>query len=202
MSSGVLVHMRASIVFSTVLVAGLAWSPIAAAKGPGAATLTGPDINGEIELEPSVQSTSAKATAWQELMEMSGIWFASHIEPKIDRPRRLGTPMTLTWDGYGPIAPISQTIYLEADGGAVIYTPDQVGLGGWGGDPEGWHRVRGDIAEVLEILGYDDTAAHLDLPDQPVIAVTVGAAVSGLGLLLFRKTRSRIQPRANKRTEQ
>ncbi len=121
------------------------------AKGPAKATISGPGIEEPIELFSRQPYTSEAQENLNKLMEMSGIWFASHLAVKIDQPSDLGEPITLTW---GEPYSIEQHIYFGAKDGPVIHTPKQPGLDGWGGDAIGWHRVEGDLEGTLEALGF------------------------------------------------
>ena len=127
-----------------------------AAKGPESAIITGPGIDQPIEL---INTTNRDLVA--RLMEQTGLWYATGDLPQpIDKPAGdLGPSYTLIWINSGPPGAsidertIRQEIYLDAEGGPVIHTPNQESLRGWGPVVNGWFAAPSGLRETLAELG-------------------------------------------------
>lgn len=126
------------------------------AKGPESAIITGPGIDQPIEL---IDIANRDLVA--RLMEQTGLWYATGDLPQpIDKPAGdLGPSYTLTWINSGPPGAsldertIRQEIYLEAENGPVIHTPDQEPLQGWGPERIGWFAAPSGLRDTLTKLG-------------------------------------------------
>jgi len=169
----------------------------ALAKGPSSATVTGPGINEPIELFDQHRHEPQMTEDIVELIEQTGLWYATPDLDRIDPPGHLGEPLTLSWVNMGPPGlseqerTIRQVIYLHADGGPVIETPEgQPGLEGWGGDVTGWFRAPAGLPDTLQSLGVPGHAVGTS----PTPAL---ASLAGLALLVFvaiRLVNSRLRP--------
>jgi hypothetical protein len=148
----------------------------ALAKGPLAATISGPGILRPVELTDN----GAAPGQVRRLMEQTGLWFARGDLPTAleHRPSGLGAAYTLSW--LSPGSPeesleqrtIRQAIYPAADGGPVIHTPSQPGLQGWGPQVIGWFTAPAGFLDTLTQLGAPLTGASQGPPAQ---ATTGGA---------------------------
>lgn len=157
---------RTVIVLVVVSILVLANAGIAFGKGPESVTLTGPGIDSPVELMDVVDwpiscDNGCPPDPMVRLMEQSGRWYATGDLPiAIDEPEGdLGPRHVLTWIRGGfadePVEErtIHQFIYLQADDGPVIHTPEQEGLVDWGSGIVGWFRASDDLPETLASLG-------------------------------------------------
>lgn len=152
----------------------------AVAKGPESAIITGPGIDRPIEL---VDFSNRDLVA--RLMEQTGLWYAMGDLPQpIDKPfGELGPGYTLTWINSGPPdasideRTIRQEIYLEAENGPVIHTPDQESLQGWGPEAIGWFAAPDGLRETLAELGVPVSSAR-SFSDIVPSKITIEAAFS------------------------
>lgn len=135
----------------------------ALAKGPESATITGPGIDESLEIE---LIETANPDLVRRLMEQTGLWFATGDGSRIpaEPAGNLGPAYTLTWINSGPPADpveertIRQILYLQAESGAVIETPYQIGLEGWGAEVIGWFQAPDGLADTLTALGVPTSA--------------------------------------------
>lgn len=147
----------------------------AAAKGPSAATLSGPGIDRPIDL---IQT--ADPSVMHELMQQTGLWF-SVGEALSDEPasRDLGPRYTLSWVNSGPPdlseedRTIDQYIYAHSILGLVIHTPEQDGLSGWGPSVIGWFVAPIGLERTFTDLGIEIQSEH-----KPTTAVAVSDVAS------------------------
>jgi hypothetical protein len=156
--SNLAARSRARIFAGTAIVAVvlLGVGDTAMAKGPESATVAGPGIDQPVEL-----IDAANPDLVSRLMEQTGLWFGRGDLPRpIEEPLGdLGPALTLTWVNSGPpghsveVRTIRQLLYLYAEGGPVIHTPDQGGLAGWGPGVIGWFAAPGRLRETLGELG-------------------------------------------------
>ncbi|MFQ5523638.1 MAG: hypothetical protein ACE5F5_08675 [Acidimicrobiia bacterium] len=157
---------RAVTVLLVVSVLVLANAGIAHGKGPESVTLTGPGIDAPVELMDAVDwpiscDNSCPPDPMVRLMEQSGLWYATGDLPvAIDEPEGdLGPRHVLTWvrggfDGDSvEERTFHQSIYLQAEDGPVIHTPEQDGLVDWGSNVLGWFRASDDLPDTLASLG-------------------------------------------------
>jgi hypothetical protein len=139
---------------------------IALGKGPESVTLTGPGIDSPVELVDAVDwpiscDNSCPPDPMVRLMEKSGLWYATGDLPiAMDGPEEdLGPRYVLTWvrGGFPDESVVERTfhqfIYLQADDGPVIHTPEQEGLVEWGSSVVGWFRASEDLPDTLLSLG-------------------------------------------------
>lgn len=152
-----LVAVLAGVAFAAAVLFGLMDS--VAAKGPESAIITGPGIGRPIELIDYTLGTAPDLLA--RLMEQTGIWYATGDLPRpIEEPAgELGPGYTLTWINSGPPdkgvdeRTIRQEIYLDAEGGPLIYTPAQDSLQNWGPGRTGWFAAPSGLRDTLAGLG-------------------------------------------------
>jgi hypothetical protein len=142
------------------LVVGLA-AP-AAAKGVSSLTVTGPGIPLDAPIEVSGRTHPGE---WEGIVASSGFYEAlpdlgsSGLAARAES-ESLGPRHTLTWHvmtGPGEMTPIRQDLYLQADGGPLIYTEpgqpvwDGVTRGGWHRAPERFRQALADAC--VPIIG-------------------------------------------------
>ena len=135
---------------------------IALGKGPESVTLTGPGIDSPVELMDAVDwpiscEDTCPPDPMVRLVEHSGLWYATGDLPvAIDEPEgELGPRHVLTWirggfDGESvEERTFHQNIYLQAEDGPVIHTPEQDGLVDGGSNGVGWFRASDDLPDTL-----------------------------------------------------
>lgn len=181
--------IRGSVVASIVtLLVGLGLAVPALAKGPESATLTGPGVGEPIEFfdqrpAKDVQSPPSR------ILDLTHLWRGGP-PPMASPPGDLGEAYTITWVNMGPPSTsveertIVQHIYLDAEGGPLIHTPDQPGLESWGGNVEGWFEAPQVLEEVIEDIvatasESEETAIHAWL--LPAIALGAVAGLTAVG---------------------
>ena len=142
-----------------------------AAKGPESVTISGPGIERPIEL-----MNSDNWDLVSRLMEQTGLWYATGDLPRrIEAPAgKLGAGYMLTWINAGPPEKsvnertMRQVIYLHAENGALIHTPDQETLEGWGPGVIGWFEAPDGLRDTLVEMGVPVSAASAsDAAAQP-----------------------------------
>lgn len=175
---------------SAALVPPLLWlmAGTVLAKGPESVTITGPGIDQPLELMKAVGGSGScdpdcSDSPLVRLMEQTGLWYASGDLPiPLDEPaEELGSGHTLTWVRLG--APdetlaqrtIRQIIYLEAQNGPIVHTPDQQSLKGWGAGVVGWFRAP---------PGLPDTLVELGLPTDPERSTRTAWLATGALILM------------------
>lgn len=197
-----------------ILLIGL--SMAAQAKGPASAILTGPGIEEPVELiNESKSFDTYENDAPIRLIGLTGLWYGPRTETTTP-PKDLGPAFTLTWVNSGPPGDpieertIYQYMYLDAVGGPVIHTPEQIGLDGWGPEVIGWfvapEELAGTIDEVIAWSTTEEAAALQPVTESParspaaptpqgalpplwlVMAATLG--ISGLVAWQVRRSRS------------
>jgi len=182
------VSRRTVTVLLVVSILVLANAGIALGKGPESVTLTGPGIDSLVELMDAVDwpiscEDSCPPDPMVRLKEQSGLWYATGDLPvAIDEPEGdLGPRHVLTWirggfDGESvEERTFHQYIYLQAEDGPVIHTPEQDGLVDWGSNVVGWFRASGDLPDTLASLRAAPPGGGVTGP--------VAIGVPGLGLL-------------------
>lgn len=169
----------------TVLMFGLAASALA--KGPESGTLEGPGITEPIEFFDQRPAREIRPSP-SRLLDLTQLWRGA--PPPISPPANLGEAYTITWVNMGPPSAtveertIVQHIYLDAEGGPLIHTPDQPGLEGWGKGATGWFEAPQVLEEVIEDIvatgsESEDMGIHAWL--LPAIAFGAVAGLAGLG---------------------
>ena len=127
----------------------------AGAKGATSLTVTGPGISLDAPIEVSGRTHPDE---WEDILVSSGLHEALPDLGSSGLPARaeavyLGPRHTLTWHvmtGPGETTPIRQDLYLQADGGPLIYTDpgqpiwDGVTSGGWYQPPERFRQALAD----------------------------------------------------------
>jgi hypothetical protein len=166
----------------------LALADPAQAKGALSATITGPGLDGPVELLGS----GADPHLVTRLLEQSGLWYDTGDLPTRlgQRPTELGPGYTLTWVRFGSPGEsveqrtMHQIIYPAARGGPVIHTPTQQGLHGWGPEVIGWFEAPPGLLETLAQLGAPIAGAS-DLqsssPRPPVAALSEHTPAGSVG---------------------
>jgi hypothetical protein len=140
-----------------VLLAAAVLAPAALAKGPSAATITGPGLGHAL----SVRGTEMSG-ALGDLTQYSGFFpaaFGQQPSPLlVRRPANLGPRYTIHYVVPGDkIYRLTQDLYPYAQGGAVTYMkPGQpiFGTGSWGG----WYRGGADLKRTLVRAGLPRTS--------------------------------------------
>lgn len=177
----------------TALVFGLA--VMAGAKGPASGTLSGPGIDEPIEfLDPSHDfDDSTLSGGPTEMLRLSGLWYGPGRSPLPNPPTDPGPAHTLTWFVMVPSGDsieageiviearsIVQHIYLEAEEGPLIHTPDQVGLKGWGDSVKGWFEAPEGLEEAIGRIVASNEAGTTASARPWLLPAIVVAAVAGL----------------------
>lgn len=182
-------EMRRTTAVTTALVLILAAAP-AMAKGPASATITGPGIDQPIELFDHRQSGQVMAKQIVDLIEQTGLWYATPSLERIDQPGGLGEPLVLAW-GEGSRM-IRQDIYLHAEGGPVIHTLEgQPSLEAWGGEITGWFRAPTELVDTLRAFGVPTDAGRTAAISSPALVL---GGLAFLILIAARLVNSRLRP--------
>ncbi|MDX1437839.1 MAG: hypothetical protein R3335_13590 [Anaerolineales bacterium] len=190
-------RVLAKALLLSLLMFGLVFT--ASAKGPMSATISGPGIDAPVEL---VDTTSPDLLF--KLMEQSGIWYGTGDLPRpIEAPAgELGPAYTLTWVNSGPpnesveARTIRQLIYLQAEGGALIYTPVQDSLKNWGAGVTGWFAAPAGLPATMAALGVPLPAAPPSTSFSiPTFGPGVYAAFGVAGLVLIALLSARLRTR-------
>lgn len=182
------------LLFAAVLA--IALPAVALAKGPESATLTGPGLDKPVNLMAAVDwpitcDTACPTDPMVLLMEQTGLWYATGAVPVDigEPPDELGPPYQLTWVRGGfPEESVEnrtfhQFLYLEAEGGPFVHTPEQPGLSGWGGEPFGWAKASDGLAGTLESLGAPLSSSRDEStvsPDDNWVLVVVAISAAAL----------------------
>ena len=168
--------MRSRTVHVTLLAlfALLVLATPASAKGPQEAVLTGPGLEKPIKfLDQSVAPDGNPAP-----MDLMGVALFSSSSPR-RAPDDPGPAYTITWHMIDETV-IAQHVYLGAEGGALIHTPDQTAAENWGLQP-GWRQAPRGLEEAVNALvewGQPPVAVSTGDWDLPVIlVVAVGALI-------------------------
>lgn len=139
----------------TMLVLLLVVGNTVVAKGPESVTISGPGLDQPIELNHTTDSE-----LMTELMKQSKFWYGIGRPVPIDvSTSDLGQGFTVEWINMGPPdktveeRTIRQVVYFETEYGAVVYTPEQESLSGWGYDPSGWYEASDELSGTFEALG-------------------------------------------------
>lgn len=138
------------------------------AKGPESVTITGPGIDQPLEL-----MTTTNQDRIVQLMEQTGLWFGTGEPLQEAQLGDLGPAYTLTWVNMGPPdksveeRTIRQLLYLDAENGPLIQTPDQESLQGWGPEVIGWFAAPVELRDTLIELGAPIAAASSPAKQPP-----------------------------------
>lgn len=138
------------------------------AKGPESVTITGPGIDQPLEL-----MTTTNQDLIVQLMEQTGLWYGTGEPLQEEQLSDLGPAYTLTWVNMGPPEKsveertIRQLIYLYAENGPLIQTPDQESLQGWGPEVIGWFAGPVELRDTLIELGAPIAAAPSPAKQSP-----------------------------------
>ena len=181
--------MRNTIALITTVAVILIAAP-SLAKGPMSATITGPGIEEPIELFDQREPGQVMHEPIVDLIEQTGLWYATPTLERIDQPGGLGEPLVLAW-GEGSHT-IRQEIYLHAEGGPVIHTPDdQPSLEAWGGEVTGWFSAPTGLVDTLRAFGVPTEAGRAaSIPLQ----MLAPGALALLVLIAARPVNSRLRP--------
>ncbi len=173
----------AGAAFLTVFLLGFA-NPVSA-KGPESVTITGPGI-----IEPLELMEAGNFDRIAKLMEQTGLWYGTGDLPHaIDPPAgELGPAYTLTWINSGPPGDsveqrtMVQYLYLDAEHGILIHTPDQKSLENWGHGVIGWFTAPAGLPDTLSGLGVPLVAPPSETAARPYLVI--GAAGLALAVVL------------------
>jgi hypothetical protein len=182
----------AGAAFLTVFLLGFA-NPVSA-KGPESVTITGPGI-----IEPLELMEAGNFDRIAKLMEQTGLWYGTGDLPHaIDPPAgELGPAYTLTWINSGPPGDsveqrtMVQYLYLDAERGILIHTPDQKSLENWGHGVIGWFTAPAGLPDTLSGLGVPVEAAQDTQTTSPLMVIGIAGfalAVMVAGALGIRRT--------------
>ena len=163
----------------------------ALAKGPETGTLSGPGIEQPIVfLDQRQPHETYDVEPPTTLLGVTGLWYppiAGVATPASD----VGEPYTVSWVNMGPPSlsvperTIVQLIYLDAEGGPLIHTPDQIGLEGWGDDVIGWFQAPEGIEEAIDdVIEWAGESPRETAPAPwtlPAIALAAVIGLTGLG---------------------
>jgi hypothetical protein len=176
--------MRAVTVALTLLALLTLASP-ALAKGPETGTLTGPGIDAPIEFLDQSAPLDEPTPPALDLIGMTGL-FSSASSDLATPPPDPGSAHTITWHMFGGDV-IVQHVYLEAEGGALIHTPDQPAVEAWGTRP-GWRPAPEGLEEA--ITAVVEWSRGSELPGAngswalPLTLVVVVAVLVSIGRLI------------------
>ena len=131
------------LTFVAAFVAALLVPAVASAKGPTAASISGPGFAKKIKVE----NDGSGGTPGGDLTQQAGFFpaaFGQQPDPMLHRrPAHLGPRYTIVWDvPGGTVFHVRQFIYPYARGGAVTYMKpgqpifDMTTHGGWYRDPQ------------------------------------------------------------------
>jgi hypothetical protein len=171
--------------FAFVFLLAAVLAPAALAKGPSAASVTGPGLGEAV----SVKGTEGSG-ALGELTQYSGLFpaaFGQSPDPMLhSRPAgNLGPRFTIRYvvpSGGGERFRITQDLYLYAKGGALTYTKpgqrifDMRTRGGW-------YRGGTALKQTLVRAGLPRTAPRSDSGSSSNLAVLLGIGAPGAALL-------------------
>lgn len=169
--------MRTRVFLTVVLAATVAWTGLAFAKGPTAATVTGAGLDQPL----AISGGEGSDTDFWTLAEQAGFFaaaFGQQPDVTLDAAPTtvLGEKLVISWqvptDGTNSDV-IVQDIYPLADGGPLAYmAPGQPLFG----QPTqgGWFRAAVEITATLERLGVPPLAAATQVT-APAVQVTVPA---------------------------
>ena len=138
------------------------------AKGPESVTITGSGIDQPLEL---MATTNHDLIV--QLMEQTGLWYGTGEPLQEEQLVHLGPVYTLTWVNIGPPEKsveertIRQLIYMYAENGPLIQTPDQESLQGWGPDAIGWFAAPVELRDTLIEMGVPIAAASSPAKQPP-----------------------------------
>jgi len=181
--------MRNTIALITTLAVILIAVP-ALAKGPASATVTGPGIAEPIELFGQRQPEQVMHEHIVDLIEQTGLWYATPTLERIDQPGGLGEPLVLTW-GEGSHT-IRQDIYLHAEGGPVIHTLESPPWRhGPGREITGWFRAPTGLVDTLRAFGVPTSAGGAAATTSPALVM---GGLAFLILIAARLVNSRLSP--------
>jgi hypothetical protein len=171
-----------------VLLAAATLAPAALAKGPSAATITGPGLDHAL----AVKGTEASG-ALGELTQSSGFFpaaFGQEPSPMLDRrPRSLGSRYTIRYIvPGGEIYHLTQDLYPYARGGAVTYMkPGQAIFGTR--SHGGWYRGGVDLKRTLVAAGLPRTTPSSGGASALLLGLGIPGAVllTGAAVLVARR---------------
>jgi hypothetical protein len=161
----------------------------ALAKGPETGSLSGPGIEKPIVfLDQTRPHESHDNDLPPTLLGVTGLWYPP-IPWEVTPEGGLGEPHTVRWVNIGGGSLIERTIvqliYLDAEGGPLIHTPDQIGLDGWGDDVIGWFQAPEGIAEAIDdVIEWAGESPRETAPAPwtlPAIALAAVIGLTGLG---------------------
>ena len=190
--------MRTSLALTIALLAALAFPALSAAKGPSAATMTGPGISGK---HFTGDSEGGPSNPLQRLT-MDGGFFAQVFEEVPDPTLRtqpqgsLGPRYTVTYDVPGPNGGPSvllQDFYPYASPAPLTYMkPNQTF---WGGNKThgGWFVAQSSLPHELGLPAQAPTSSGTHLWRWSGIGGGVLVLGAAVGLLIFR-ARPRAKP--------
>jgi hypothetical protein len=176
-----------------VMLAAAALAPAALAKGPSAATITGPGLDHAL----SVKGTEMSGRLG-DLTQYSGFFpaaFGQQPSPMLHRrPANLGPRYTIHYVvPGGQIYRLTQDLYPYARGGAATYMkPDQsiFGTATWGG----WYRGGADLKRTLVAAGLPRTAPSSGSSSGSALLLGIGVPgvvlLTGTAVLVARRRSS------------
>jgi len=177
-----------ALLFALLATAGTATTALA--KGPETGTLSGPGIEEPIVfLDQTRPHETYDVEPPTTLLRVSGLWYAP-VPGETTPAGDLGEPYTVRWVNMGGGSLIErsivQHIYLDAEGGPLIHTPDQVGLEGWGDGVVGWFQAPDGIEDAVHAVmgwagGPPPETARAAPWALPAIALAAVIGLIGLG---------------------
>jgi hypothetical protein len=167
----------------------------AQAKGPESVTLSGPGIDKPIELiSVSKSFDTYENDAPVTLIGLIGLGSGS-LPIAIAPPENPGPAYTLTWVNMGPPSEpiesrtIHQYVYVDAVGGPLIHTPEQIGLDGWGAEVVGWFEAPEEIGPTIEeVIAWstsDEATALQPVTEPPTHTPTAPTSKGALPPIWF-----------------
>jgi hypothetical protein len=165
-----------------VLLAAAALAPAALAKGPSAATITGPGLAHAL----SVKGTESSGRLG-DLTQYAGFFpaaFGQEPNPLLARrPANLGPRFTIHYVVPGDkVYHLTQNLYPYARGGSVSYM--KPGQAIFGMDSRGgWYRGGADLKRTLVAVGLPRAAPSSDSGSSNGSALALGIGIPGVVLL-------------------
>jgi hypothetical protein len=191
--------MRRALLLAAALTALLSFPAAATAKGPSAASISGPGLRHAVNIEG--YGEGGNNTALGILVSDGGFFsqaFGTTPAATTSRPvRRLGPRYGVTYTVPGPNgdSTLRQDLYPYAGKGPVTYMAPAQTFWGTQSTPGGWYRGTAALKRALVKAGLPSRPPRNKARTQRKIGVAVGAgagvALAAGALALFRRQRRR-----------